>query len=120
MVVMKMTRQHISLNDICADGDICEVNPSQLDSLINSGNKTVTLFYAPWCPHCKIAKPIFKRLCTEMEDTIMCMMDCEKHDPEKYKIAGFPTVVCHEDGMETSRNLGLGSKSAPTPDEKTK
>jgi thioredoxin 1 len=36
------------------------IEPEQFEKLLSSGEKTVAMFYADWCPFCKRFKPVFE------------------------------------------------------------
>lgn len=55
------------------------------------------MFYAPWCGHCKNAKPHFTRAANEFKDdpkVSFVAVDCtkEKLSCEQYGVRGFPTI----------------------------
>lgn len=60
-------------------------------------DKSVFLFfYAPWCGHCKSAKPDWAKFAGEFktsEDLVVAKMDATENDPPHpaVKIQGFPT-----------------------------
>jgi thiol-disulfide isomerase/thioredoxin len=69
-------------------------------------------FYAEWCPHCKVAKPIINDLKTEYEHKtingykiIFTDVDCSEESDEvaklmnQYSIEGYPTIKLLKDGQ---------------------
>ena len=60
--------------------------------------KTLTLYYAPWCPHCKPVKPIFEELnkIYAGNNNVKITMVNGDEEPEKLKqegIKGYPTII---------------------------
>ena len=57
---------------------------------------TLVMFYAPWCGHCKAAKPEFTRAAevfSEEKKTVFAALDCTRFPPvcDQHKVTGFPT-----------------------------
>ncbi len=68
-------------------------------------------FYANWCPHCKVAKPEWEKLKSEMDGkkvngkTVKFVeYDCTDPSPEiesimdKYNVASYPTILLESSG----------------------
>jgi thiol-disulfide isomerase/thioredoxin len=68
-------------------------------------------FYASWCPHSKVAKPIFDDLKASLENTPIngyevtyTLVDCSSETDEveqmtsKYSVEGYPTFKLQKDG----------------------
>ena len=59
---------------------------------------TLTLYYAPWCPHCKPVKPVFEELSkiyTNNKDIKIIMVNGDENQ-EKLKeknVKGYPTIM---------------------------
>ncbi|MDY7395251.1 thioredoxin family protein [Aureibaculum sp. 2210JD6-5] len=68
---------------------------------IVTNNKTVVVQYsATWCGNCRIMKPKFKKLASELEDITFVIADAEKF-PESRKLAtvdNLPTFATFKDG----------------------
>lgn len=83
-----------------------ETKPSELDAIINQPEKTLVLFYADWCGHCKNMKPKWDATAEKMNKEKKRMLKVnvgEKTDEQealltKYKIDGFPTVLVFQKG----------------------
>ncbi|XP_021377087.1 protein disulfide-isomerase A5-like [Mizuhopecten yessoensis] len=64
----------------------------------------LVMFYAPWCGHCKKAKPAYQAAADQLEKVDksrgLCAVDCTvAHDTcEKEKVEGFPTFKLYVKG----------------------
>jgi len=56
----------------------------------------LTMFYAPWCGHCKAMKPDFAKASTEAKaaGVVFSAVDCTVHKKvcSKYGVQSYPTV----------------------------
>jgi len=83
-----------------------ETKPSELDAIINQPEKTLVLFYADWCGHCKNMKPEWddtaKKVNAEKKRMLKVNVGDKTDEQEalltKYKIDGFPTVLVFQNG----------------------
>jgi len=83
-----------------------ECSPEEVDNHIMADDKTLVLFYADWCGHCKTIKPVWndaaKKANTDRKR--MVMIDVGGKTPEqqalieKYEIDGFPTILIFQNG----------------------
>ena len=58
----------------------------------------MVFFYAPWCGHCKKAKPEITQAAENFKDDLkvaFVAVDCTKHQSlcEQFEVKGFPTIV---------------------------
>ena len=80
----------------------------------SQANNTAELlfFYADWCPHCKVAKPIWNEIKSEYENKtingyqiIFTEYDCTEESAEveklmnQYSVEGYPTIKLLKDGQ---------------------
>ncbi len=71
----------------------------------NSDAPTFTMFYAPWCGHCKTTKPEFDKLKSTYKGNvkIVDVNGDEKTDMvQKHGVKGFPTLRYYPKGMDNS------------------
>ena len=70
------------------DNEVHTIQPNEQKSLV--------LFYAPWCPHCKSMLPEWAKLKSNNKTDIAIKKVNSDDNPElckQYKIEGFPTVL---------------------------
>lgn len=80
---------------------------------LNNGKEAELLFFfADWCPHCKVAKPIWNDLKAEYENKtingyhiIFTEINCSEETAEvdkmmnQYNVEGYPTIKLLKDGQ---------------------
>ena len=82
-----------------------EVKAASFDDEISNNEKTLVMFYADWCGHCKKLKPVWDETSKEVNENEesavkMVKVDCGKPNEnenhkaimKKYDISGFPTI----------------------------
>ena len=71
----------------------------EFERRIKQGSITIVLVWAPWCGHCKNAKPEFEKV-MRMAKGKAHMIDCDAHQDiaQKYDIKGFPTIRYYPKG----------------------
>lgn len=83
-----------------------ELTEEELSEKIK-GDKSLVLFYASWCGHCKKLKPVWDKLAQNNEN--MIKINVGDNTPqqkvliEKYNVKGFPTMIKFENG----KNMGV-------------
>lgn len=65
---------------------IQELTEDNLAAIVESNDNVVVQYSATWCGNCRIMKPKFKKLASEMENAKFVMVDAEKF-PESRKLA---------------------------------
>lgn len=73
----------------------------------NSDTKSLVLFYAPWCPHCKSLLPIWDNLQEKHKSSGQVQIgkvDCDKNEEEakKHGIQGYPTIILFKQGKKVA------------------
>lgn len=69
----------------------------------DSPEKSLVLFYAPWCPHCKTMMGDWNRLRKRNMDGLRIVkVNCDEQPKmaEKYNVKGFPTIVLFKNGKK--------------------
>jgi len=91
--------------------EVVHLTDEDFDSFIESESSVLVMFYAPWCGHCKKAKPHFVSAAAKMSAKRipgkLAAVDCTKHKEisQRYKVTGFPTIKYFKDG-EMAFNAG--------------
>jgi len=93
---------------------IKEIEEKDFDEVVLKSKTPVLVdFYANWCSPCKMLRPILEELASERgNDKIVSINVDEAEDlASKYGIISIPCLILFKDGVETSRSVGLKSKS---------
>ena len=72
----------------------------------NKSGKSLTLYYANWCPHCKPLVPIWKKLKIPGVEVRML----EQAENREFKVQGYPTIV-YRNGSEMEMYDGPRTKT---------
>ncbi len=78
---------------------------------INSPEKTLVDFWAPWCGPCRMLGPIIEEIANEVPNTIgKVNVDEEDELASKYQVSSIPTVIIFQNGKEVTRTVGYQPK----------
>ena len=86
-----------------------ELTEDNLQAIVDGNEKVVVQYSATWCGNCRIMKPKFKKLASELETIKFVIVDAEKF-PESRKLADvsnlptFATFVGGEKQNQTQTN----------------
>ena len=83
----------------------------RLDKLLSSGQKTVAMFYADWCPFCKKFKPVFESVKSKYKKIQLELNEDENPMWDKFAISAVPTVIAFEGNKIVARKdakMGVG------------
>ena len=89
-----------------------EINAEEYSEILNSTNRVVIDFHAPWCGPCKVLSPILEELDDEIEGVEFVKLDVDQH-PQiagQNQVMGVPTVVILKDGEVKDRFVGVQPK----------
>jgi len=85
--------------------EVLHLTDDTFDSVVETEKSLLIMFYAPWCGHCKRAKPHFvsaaAKLTAKGSDAgKLAAVDCTKQLrlSKKFGIKGFPTIKYFKDG----------------------
>jgi len=90
-----------------------EITQELLEEKINSGEKVIVDFWAPWCGPCRMMKPIFERVASEVNDSengvkLYTLNVEENRDiAAKLGIRAIPTVKGFSGGKESFTKSGV-------------
>jgi len=88
------------------ESEVAHLTDESFDSFLESEPSVLVMFYAPWCGHCKRAKPHFDaaaaRMAREGAAGRLAAVDCTKHQQvsKRFGVKGFPTIKYFKDGVE--------------------
>lgn len=85
-----------------------ELKSNELEDSMGK-DKTLVLFYADWCGHCKSLKPVWDETAKSVNKTEKRMIkvncgngtDDDKKIMDKYSIDGYPTIIIFENGKHS-------------------
>lgn len=75
--------------------------------------KALINFWAPWCPPCRMFKPILEDLESEISDKAPIYrvnIDENQDLARKLNVMSVPTTILFENGEEKNREIGLVDK----------
>lgn len=92
--------------------------PNDFERLLKKEKKPLlTMFYAPWCGHCKKLKPEYAEAATELKGkAVLAGMDTEIPEAygirQEFNITGYPTLVYFERGVKKYEYSGGRDKES--------
>ena len=69
-----------------------------------------------WCQPCKLLKPIFDQVKSEVSGVLFQEVDVDAESALaiKYNVRGVPTIIIEKDGQEVKRLVGMQQKTSLT------
>ncbi len=85
-----------------------EITQTELKEKINSGEKMIVDFWAPWCGPCKMMKPIFENVAKTSEIPMYTInVDENRGIAVELGVRAIPTIKSFNEGKEVSSKAGL-------------
>lgn len=108
-----------------ANGPVLSLDSALLDTMVTTeAHPLLTLFYAPWCGHCKNAKPEYEQAAKSLKGLVkVAAVNCDEQKNKKacrqYEIKGFPTIKLLQPrgkGLPAVQDYAGPRKSKPLAD----
>lgn len=82
-----------------------ELTEDNLQSIVNENDKVVVQYSATWCGNCRIMKPKFKKLASELGDVKFIMVDAEKNPNSRQlaDVSNLPTFATFINGEKKNQ-----------------
>lgn len=112
---MKLARTVFSLAlatlaSLAAAGEIKSYSAQEFDKLTQAGKPVVVDVSAPWCPTCKVQKPILEGLMQQpaYRDVTMLTVDFDTGGDalKRFKVRTQSTLVAFKGATEVARSVG--------------
>jgi thioredoxin 1 len=89
-------------------------NKRDLERELRKNKRVLTLFYASWCPYCRLFLPVFDKNVSSRGFNLVLRVKVDDYDNplwDEYSIKAVPTVIFFEEGKISRRldgRLGYG------------
>ncbi|WP_430929088.1 thioredoxin family protein [Polaribacter marinivivus] len=82
-----------------------ELTEDNLQSIVNENDRVVVQYSATWCGNCRIMKPKFKKLASELGDVKFVMVDAEKNPNSRQlaDVSNLPTFATFINGEKKNQ-----------------
>lgn len=90
------------------------VNDKTFHDGIRQSGVTLVDFGAPWCPPCKVLKPILDEIGVQFGDKLSVLeVNCDESPAaaSEYGIMSMPTVIVFHNGQPVEKLVGLRPKA---------
>lgn len=100
------------------ESEVVHLTSETFDSFVKENPSALVMFYAPWCGHCKRAKPEYQeaaQLLKDMEiEGKLCAVDATKNSDlaSRFDVKGYPTFLYMKDGENAFQYSGDRKKEA--------
>lgn len=87
------------------------IEPEQFEKLLSSGEKTLAMFYADWCPFCRRFKPVFESAKSKYKKIEIKLNEDENPMWDRFAIPAVPTVIAFDGNKIVARKdakMGVG------------
>ena len=77
-----------------------EIKDDSLQELVANQPKVIVQYSAGWCGNCRIMKPKFKKMATDIEGISFVLIDAEKNPNSRQlaDVSNLPTFAAFENG----------------------
>jgi len=98
-----------------SNGAVAHLTDGSFSDYTLRNKQFMAFFYAPWCGHCKRAKPEFAAASLQVEDVMpMAAVNCEdfRSTCQRFQVKGFPTILMVLDGKKDETYTGARTAAA--------
>lgn len=98
-----------------ADNVIELTNDDFKEKVVDSGEKFVVDFWAPWCGPCLMMAPVFEELAGEYAGKVSfgkLNVDAAQDVAAEFGVMSIPTMIVFSGGKEAKRLIGAQQKAA--------
>jgi len=89
-----------------------EITQEQLKEKIQNGENLVVDFWAPWCGPCRVVKPLFEKVSSEVNTQMFTMnVDNNKEMAIELGIRSIPTIKSFSGGKVIDTYTGIISET---------
>lgn len=78
---------------------------AELETILKTGGKLITLVYATWCPFCMRFLPVFRKYAND--ERFILVEDNNEEIADRYDVDIIPTVLIFENGQVIKRLDGV-------------
>ncbi|XP_052822919.1 protein disulfide-isomerase A5 isoform X1 [Octopus bimaculoides] len=93
------------------ESDVHHLTAENFKTFLKKKKHSLVMFYAPWCGHCKKAKPEFTEAALQLKDEpklAICAVDCTEHTSlcTAHDVKGYPTLKYFNYGKNPQDYMG--------------
>ena len=105
----------VAFSSIGFAGELKAFAQTEFDKLNADGKGVIVAVHAPWCPTCKVQKPIQSELIFSLPYKEVTMMtidfDSQKDLLKKFNVTMQSTMIAFKGGKEVGRSVGDTSRN---------